>query len=72
MDEMKLTSKLMRGVAAKLIRNMFKKKFGCEVKLNLNDFYVTYDETTASVHIDVNAQMDKDNLESVLIDAGLL
>lgn len=72
MDEMKITSKLMRGVAAKLIRNIFKKKFGCDVKLNLNDFYVTYDETNANVHIDFNAQMDKDNLESVLLEADLL
>jgi len=72
MDEMKITSKLMRGVAAKLIRNIFKKKFGCDVKLNLNDFYVTYDEINANVHIDFNAQMDKDNLESVLLEADLL
>lgn len=72
MDEMKITSKLMRGVAAKLIRNIFKKKFGCDVKLNLNDFYVTYDETNANVHIDFNAQMDKDNLESVLLEADLI
>lgn len=72
MDEMKLTTKLMRGVVAKLLRNIFKKKFGCDVEINLNDFYVAYDESNANVHIDFNAKMDKDNLESVLLANDLL
>ena len=72
MDEMKLSTKLMKGLIANLIKKAIKKKLGCDVKLNLNDFYVTYDETHAKVHIDLNAEMDKDNLESVLLEADLI
>ncbi|MBO7449414.1 MAG: hypothetical protein J6U54_03515 [Clostridiales bacterium] len=72
MDEMKLTTKLMRGLVAKLIRKTVRKKFGCDIELSLNDFYVTYDESTAIFHLDLNGKMDKDNLESVLIDNDLL
>lgn len=72
MDEMKLSTKLMKGLIANLIKKAIKKKLGCDVKLNLNDFYVTYDETNAKVHIDLNAEMDKDNLESVLLEADLI
>lgn len=72
MDEMKLTSKLMRGVASKLIRKTIKNKFGCEVKLDLNDFYISYDDNLAVIHLDAKAQLDRSNLESLLKDADLL
>ena len=72
MDEMKLSTKLMKGLIANLIKKALKKKLGCEVKLNLNDFYITYDETNAKVHLDLNAERDKDNLETVLLANDLL
>lgn len=72
MDEMKLSTKLMKGLIANLIKKALKKKLGCDVKLDLNDIYITYDETNAKVHLDLNAEMDKDNLESVLLANDLI
>lgn len=72
MDEMKITSKLMRGVISKIIRKAIKNKFGCEVTIDLNDFYISYDDANAVVHIDANAKLDKKNLEGILKEADLL
>lgn len=72
MDEMKLTSKLMRGVASKIIRKVIKKTFGFDIELVLNNFYISYDDENASVHIDANAKMNRENLETILKEADLL
>jgi hypothetical protein len=72
MDEMKITSKLMRGVVSKIIRKAIKNKLGADVKLDLNDFYISYDEKDAVIHVDANARLDKQNLEQILKDADLL
>jgi hypothetical protein len=72
MDEMKLTTKLMRGVVAKIIKRIIKNKFGCDVKVDLNTFYVSYDENMATIHLDAAAQLDRANLENILKDADLL
>lgn len=72
MDEMKLTTKLMRGVVAKLISSIIKNKFGFDVKVDLAAFYITYDENTANIHLNASAQLDKDNLEYILMENGLM
>lgn len=72
MDEMKLGSKLMKGVVAKIIRKAIKNKFGCDVDLVINGFYISYDDNIANLHLDANAQMGKENLEAILKEADLL
>lgn len=72
MDEMKLTSKLMRGVVARIIQRVIKNKFGCDVDVNLGAFYISYDDVKATIHLDAKAVMDKNNLEGILKDADLL
>ena len=72
MDEMRITSKLMRSVIAKIIKKSVKNRFGCDIKLVLHDFYISYDETNATIHLDANAQMDKANLEAIFKEADLL
>ena len=72
MDEMKLTSKLMRGVVARIIKRVVKNKFGCDVDVDLGTFYISYDDVKATIHLDAKAVMDKGNLEGILKDADLL
>lgn len=72
MDEMKIQSKLLRGVIAKVIRKAVRNKFGCDVSIDLNGFYISYDDVKATIHLDAKAVMDKSNLEGILKDADLL
>lgn len=57
MDEMKLklTTKFMRGIAAKLIAKAIYKKTGCKVNIQLNDLDISIidGETTISTNVEV-------------------
>ena len=57
MDEMRISTNLLKGLAAKAIAKVLKKKFGVDVDICLNEFYVTNDGQKASVHLNVNAEM---------------
>lgn len=67
MDEMtiKLTTKFMRGIVSKLISKAIHKKYGCRVKIQLNDldFRIIDGET----HISTNVEADFTNEEFVKI-----
>lgn len=63
MDEMKLklSTRLMRGIAAKLIARSIKKKYGCKVDIQLNELDVSVIDGDAKVI--VNAEVTMDNKE---------
>lgn len=63
MDEMKLklSTRLMRGIAAKLIARSIKKKYGCKVNIQLNELDVSVIDGDAKVI--VNAEVTMDNKE---------
>lgn len=71
MDEMKITSKLMRGVATKLINKAIKSKTGYDINIKLNDLNATVIDGEAHVHIDIDANLPKDVLTELLAKAGL-
>ena len=57
MDEMRIGSGLLKGIVAKAIKKVLKKKFNVDVDVMLNEFYITNDGEKASVHLNVNAEM---------------
>mgnify|MGYP001038118220 CR=1 FL=1 len=63
MDEMKLklSTRIMRTVAAKLIARSIKKKYGCKVDIHLNELDVSVIDGDAKVL--VNAEVTMDNKE---------
>lgn len=63
MDEMKLklSTRLMRGIAAKLIARSIKKKYGCKVNIQLNELDVSVIDGDAKVLL--NAEVTMDNKE---------
>lgn len=63
MDEMKLklSSRIMRTIAAKFIARAVRKKYGCKVNVQLNELDVSVIDGDAKVLI--NAEVTMDNKE---------
>lgn len=71
MDEMKISSKFMRNLIAKLVKKTVKKKVGYDVDIQLNEFTATITDGTAHVHLSVDAELNKDELTKILGKIGL-
>jgi len=71
MDEMKIGSKLMKNLIAKLVKRAVKKKVGYEVDIQLNELTATVTDGTAHIHLSVDAEMGKDEFTKILKTVGL-
>jgi len=54
MDEMKIGSKFMKTLVAKLVKRTVKKKTGYDVDIQLNEFTAAVTDGTARVHLSVD------------------
>lgn len=71
MDEVKIVSKFTRSVISKLIKVMLHKKLGYNVDIQLNEVNATITDGKTHVHLDVDAELDKDELLKILKNIGL-
>jgi hypothetical protein len=71
MDEMKIGSKFTTNIISKLIAMVIRKKFGYEVELKLNEVNATVIDGKTHVHLDVDAELDKEELIKILKSIGL-
>lgn len=71
MDEMKLESKWIRGLASKLIKKILRDKSGCNVDVQLNNFRTTVIDEKTHVHLDIDLELSKDELDKLLKGIGL-
>ena len=69
MDLMNISSQFTTKIVSKIISNIIKKKFGCDVKISLNEFGITIDED-AKIHLDLNAIMTKNELAKIIQNTG--
>lgn len=68
MDEMKLklSTRLMRGIAAKLIARTIKKKFGCKVSIQINELDVSVIDGDAKILLNTEATMDNKEFMDIM------
>ena len=61
MDEIKMNlgSKFMRKIAAKIIKSMVKKHFGVEIKIDLEELNMRYNNGDVILKTNVELQMDR-------------
>lgn len=71
MDEVKIVSKFTRGVISKLIKAVLHKKLGYNVDIQLNEVNATITDGKTHVHLDADAELDKDELVRILKSIGL-
>lgn len=62
MDEMKISTKFMKGLVAKALKKVIKNKFGIDVDILLNDLYISNGDEKAVVHLNVRAEMPSESL----------
>ena len=74
MDELKLalTSKFMKGIVTKIVRKAVVKKFGYEVDIQINNIGIETVDGKVSLHVDVDADVDKEDFVKIIKDVGLL
>ena len=71
MDELKIKTKLMRGILSKIIESSIKKKTGYKIKIRLNDVDVSINDNVAYVHLDANGEISVDEFKKFLRINGL-
>ena len=71
MDEMRIVSKFTRGIISKAIKMVISKKTGYNIDIQLNEAITTISDGKTHLHLDVDAELDKDELMSILKSIGL-
>lgn len=66
MDEMKITSKFMTNIVSKIITKVLKQKLGYNVDFKLNAIKINLDDEQAHIHLDVDADINKDELTKII------
>lgn len=68
MDEMKmkLSTKFMKNVAAKLIATIIRKKYGYEVDIQLNDLDVSVIDGEAKISVNVEAKLEREEFMEIM------
>lgn len=71
MDEMRIESRFMTGIISKLVTLAIRKKFGYDIKLNLNEVNASVIGGKTRVHLDLDAELDTEELTKILKSIGL-
>lgn len=71
MDEMRISSKFMKNLVAKLVKRAVKKKAGYDVNIQLNELTANVIDGKAHVHLSVDADLNQDELTKILGTIGI-
>lgn len=71
MDEMRIVSKFTRGIISKVLKMVVYKKTGYNVDIQLNEITTTINDGKTHLHLDVDAELEKDELIKILKNIGL-
>ena len=59
------------GIISKLVSMVIRKKFGYDVQIKLNEVTATVNDRKTHVHLDVDAELTKEELNKILASIGL-
>lgn len=68
---MKIGSKFTTSIVSKLAALAIRKKFGYDIKLSLNEVNATVTDGKTHIHLDIDAELEKDELTKILKSIGL-
>ena len=68
---MKIVSGFMRGAVSKIVRLILRKKTGYDVDIQFNDIKITVNEGKSHVHLDLDAELEKEELMKILKKIGI-
>lgn len=70
MDEMVIKTPGMTGVIGWILKRLLKKKFGCDINIQLNELYFENSNGKVKIHADVNAETNSENLMKIVKSIG--
>lgn len=68
---MKIVSKFTRGIISKALKMVIHKKTGYNVDIQLNEINTTITDGKTHLHVDVDAEIGKEELVNILKSIGL-
>lgn len=71
MDEMRIVSKFTRGIISKAVKMMVHKKTGYDVDIQLNEITTTITDGKTHLHLDIDANLEREELIKILKSIGL-
>ncbi|RZS94154.1 hypothetical protein EV209_2522 [Cuneatibacter caecimuris] len=71
MDEMKIVSKFTTNMISKLVKMVLRKKLGYNIDIQVNEIKTTITDGKTHVHLDVDAELEKEELMNILKKIGL-
>lgn len=71
MDEMRIVSKFTRGIVSKILKTVIHKKTGYNVDIQLNEITAKISDGNTYLHLDVDAELGKEELINILKGVGL-
>ena len=71
MDEVKIVSGFTRNLISKLVRTIVFKKTGYNIAILINEMKTTIDNGKTHIHLDLDAEIDKEELLKILKAIGL-
>lgn len=67
---LKLSTKFMKGIVAKIISRKVYKKLGYKIDIQLNDVQIDMVDGDVKIHVDVDTQMNKTEFERLMEELG--
>lgn len=71
MDEMRIVSKFTRGIISKALKMVVCKKSGYNVDIQVNEITTTINDGKTHLHVDVDAELERNELIKILKSIGL-
>ena len=71
MDELKLQTKFMRGIVAKLISKAISKKFGCDISIQINELELENKDGKVHIHANLCGEAKTDDITTIVKSIGL-
>lgn len=73
MDELKLklSTKFMRGIIAKIVSKTIFKKFGYKIDIQINEIEVTTHDGKIYLHVNADAETSNDEFKKIIKSSGL-
>lgn len=72
MDEMKIQSRLLRGIISKIISKNVKKKIGSDCDILINEFSFVNDENKTMIKLNIVAGIETSKIPEILNKLGVM
>lgn len=71
MDEMNIVSKFTTNLISKIVRTVIRKKAGYDIDVQLNEIKTKITDGKTHIHVDLDAELSKEELVKILKNIGL-